>query len=128
MLKGADDEEDSVKIWDLREGKLLKSVDGLGRNPTRVQYVVEDSFVLVTYYGCFTTIKQTGEKVYTIMNDGGVNVVAGNGKTILCVFTKSEIILYSLRTGDESKKLDYPSDDYIFCEGTVPCVAGNDDC
>lgn len=95
---GADDDEQSVKFWNVEEGTLIRSLNKLGESPYSVRYMAADSLVLVEYTDCFKAVRVSGEMVYTLDKET-LYRVAGKDKTILALFTDEYATLYDTYTG-----------------------------
>jgi hypothetical protein len=112
---GSGAEEDSVNIWDIKAGRLLRSVDGLCDDiDGDIDYAIfcdEDRIVLVQRdYGTnwlgFGT--STGDIVYTLRQESASACIGGHKKSVLGLFTETEVVLYDSATGEQSAVIPNP--------------------
>jgi hypothetical protein len=98
-------EDDSVTIWDIREGRLLRTFDGLCDDIEYAMFCDDDRMVLVQkdsgqcWFGLATS---TGDMVYTLRRGDAAACIGGKNKSILGIFTEREVILYNSATGEQS--------------------------
>lgn len=104
-IKGADDDEQSVKKWNVEEGNLIKSYNKLGESPQLVKFMANDSLILVEYANSLKAIQETGEIVYSMKHTSGLYVVAGKGKNTLAIFLAKAGALFDAYTGEKRPAL-----------------------
>ncbi|XP_060076014.1 NACHT domain- and WD repeat-containing protein 1-like [Ylistrum balloti] len=122
----SDDDEDSVKTWDLIEGKLLKSYDGIKLNPTQVRYVCNDRHVLVDYADDYIAIQQSGEIAFSIDNLGGQSAVGGKNKSLLATFCDDTVDVYNMENGDNVATVEVSESKLIFCMDMPSAIAASE--
>ncbi|XP_069135784.1 NACHT domain- and WD repeat-containing protein 1-like isoform X3 [Argopecten irradians] len=119
----SDDDENSVKTWDLVEGKLHKTYDGIGEDPSRVRFVCDGRMILVDYEDSYIVIRESGEVVFTL-NDyiGGQSAVGGHQKTLLALFCDVNVHVYNLEK-DGEKMANIANSSMQFCENIPTAIA-----
>ncbi|OWF56817.1 NACHT and WD repeat domain-containing protein 1 [Mizuhopecten yessoensis] len=121
----ADDEEQSVKLWNLGDGTLIKSFNKLGKTPLRVRYMASDSLILAEYEGeLLKAISLSGEVVYSL-NNCPQYWVGGHEKNILTVLDHQAAILYDAFTGKKKSKVKTKNVDCGMTEGEENLIHGS---
>ncbi|XP_060071031.1 NACHT domain- and WD repeat-containing protein 1-like [Ylistrum balloti] len=116
----SDDNENSVKTWDLIEGRLHRSYDGINDEPTRVRFICNDKTILVDYVVSYTVIQESGEVAFSIdRENGGQSIVGGKGKTLLALFYNATVQVYDLENGESVTKFDLSDPSTQFCDHSM---------
>jgi hypothetical protein len=105
------EEDHSVKIWDIKEGRLLRSFDGICDDLECAVFCDDDRIVLVqrdssTNWLGFGT--NTGDMVYTLRRESAAACIGGQDKSIIGLFTETEVVLYDSTTGKQSAVIPHP--------------------
>ncbi|XP_069134939.1 NACHT domain- and WD repeat-containing protein 1-like [Argopecten irradians] len=101
----ADDDEQSVKMWNLSDGTLIKSFNKLGRSPKRVRFMADDTLILAEYEDVkVKVIQPSGEILYSLSDIGGY-CVGGHDKNVLVKLTDDRAVLYNASTGKKMSKV-----------------------
>jgi hypothetical protein len=104
-------EDDSVTIWDIREGRLLRSFDGICAAIDDAIFCDDDRMVLVEkdngvcWFGLGAS---TGDMVYTLRRGEAAACIGGKNKSIIGIFTETEVVLYNSATGEQSAVIPNP--------------------
>ncbi|XP_033748500.1 NACHT domain- and WD repeat-containing protein 1-like [Pecten maximus] len=122
----SDDDEDSVKTWDLIDGKLLKSYDGIKLNPCQVRYVCNDKYVLVDYADDYIALQESGEVAFSIDNIGGQSAVGGKNKTLLATFCDNTVDVYKMENGECVTTVEISESKLMFCLDMPSAIAASE--
>ncbi|OWF44316.1 NACHT domain- and WD repeat-containing protein 1-like [Mizuhopecten yessoensis] len=122
----SDDDEDSVKTWDLTEGKLLKSYDGIKLNPSQVRYVCNDKYILVDYDDDYIAIQESGEVAFSIDNIGGQSAVGGKNNTLLATFCDDTVDVYNVENGECVSTVEVSQSQLAFSLGMPSAIAASE--
>ncbi|XP_069135457.1 NACHT and WD repeat domain-containing protein 2-like [Argopecten irradians] len=122
----SDDDEDSVKTWDLIDGKLLKSYDGIKLNPCQVRYVYNDKYILVDYADDYIALQGSGEIAFAIDNIGGQSAVGGKNKTLFATFCENTIDVYNMENGDCMTTIEISESELSFCMDMPSAIAASE--
>ncbi|OWF44315.1 NACHT domain- and WD repeat-containing protein 1-like [Mizuhopecten yessoensis] len=122
----SDDDEDSVKTWDLTEGKLLKSYDGIKLNPSQVRYVCNDKYILVDYDDDYIAIQESGEVASSIENIGGQSAVGGKNNTLLATFCDDTVDVYNVENGECVNTVKASQSQLAFSLGMPSAIAASE--
>jgi hypothetical protein len=124
---GADDS--SVKIWDIKEGRLLRSFDDLDRWLQYAVFCDDDRIVLVqrkhldhgaNWIGLGTS---TGDMVYKLRRESAAACIGGQNKSIFGLFTETEVVLYDSATGEQSAVIPNPYKKKFNASSFSPSIA-----
>ncbi|XP_033746932.1 NACHT domain- and WD repeat-containing protein 1-like [Pecten maximus] len=123
----SDDDENSVKTWDLVEGKLHKSYDGIDEDPSRVRFVCNDQMILVDYENSYIVLRESGEVVFSINEGIGCqSAVGGIGKALLALFCDVTVHVYNLENGESVAKFENSDYSKQFCENMPSAIAASE--
>lgn len=117
-------EDDTIKTWDIIEGHMIKSYDGLGIDPDNVLFIMNDKLIMAHYQQRIKGIRQAGDVVYTIevSGTGAAYGVGGKNKSVIAVFENQMAKLYDGETGNHLTTVEHP-DTYVQFQDEG-CVAG----
>lgn len=93
--------DNSIKLWDVKNGKLLKTIDNIAERAIKIFFVCNDSIILVHFHCKLVAIKETGEILYTISLSGEKTLFcpAEKGRVVLLVFQDNTIKWYDAKNG-----------------------------
>ncbi|XP_069110617.1 NACHT and WD repeat domain-containing protein 2-like isoform X2 [Argopecten irradians] len=98
----ADDDEQSVKTWNVEDGTLIKSFNKLGEGPDHVTFIANDSMILVEYAKNMKAIQLSGEVAYTLNHSSGAYTPAGKDRCSLAIFKGKVGALFDAYTGKKT--------------------------
>ncbi|XP_060067084.1 NACHT and WD repeat domain-containing protein 2-like [Ylistrum balloti] len=98
----ADDDEQSVKTWNVEDGTLIKSFNKLGECPDRVTFIANDTLMLVEYSKNLKALQLTGEVAYTFNYSTGAYTTTGKDRSLLAIFKSKVGALFDAYTGKKS--------------------------
>ncbi|XP_033761972.1 NACHT domain- and WD repeat-containing protein 1-like isoform X2 [Pecten maximus] len=99
----ADDDEQSVKIWKVEDGTLIKSFNKLGESPDRVTFIANDTLILVEYAKNLKALQLSGEVAYTFNHTSGAYTPAGKDRSLLAIFKGKVGALFDAFTGKKTE-------------------------
>lgn len=59
--------DNSIKFWDVKNGKLLKLIDSIVLRVVKLYFVCNDIIILVYFYNKIVGLKELGEILYIIL-------------------------------------------------------------
>lgn len=59
--------DNSIKFWDVKNGKLLKLIDSIVLKVVKLYFVCNDIIILVYFYNKIVGLKELGEILYIIL-------------------------------------------------------------
>ena len=97
--------DNSIKLWDVKNGKLLKTVDNVAERAIKIFFVCNDSIILVHFHYKLVAMKETGEILYTISlsRERTLFCPAEKGRVVFLVFQDNTIEWYDAKNG---RKID----------------------
>ncbi|XP_021375216.1 NACHT and WD repeat domain-containing protein 2-like isoform X2 [Mizuhopecten yessoensis] len=99
----ADDDEQSVKLWNVEDGTLIKTFNKLGEIPDYVTFIANDTLMLVEYSKNLRAIQLTGEVAYTFNYSSGAYTAAGKDRSLVAVFKGKVGSVFDAYTGKKTE-------------------------
>ena len=123
---GAEDKENSVKLWNIEDGRVLGSFEKLGENVDLVKFIADDTLILMEFNANFTAVKHSGEIVYKIKFDPYSLGFGGAGRKFIIFFKDCKAFVYDSFTGKKinsvtpKSEMEFTSETHglIACKGT----------
>ncbi|XP_061173439.1 uncharacterized protein LOC133182609 [Saccostrea echinata] len=102
--------DNSIKLWDVKNGKLIKSIENIAQRAVKVFFICNDSMILVHFYHNLVAIKETGEVAYTISipKERTLLCPAHKGRVAFLVFQDNTIEWYDAQTGKKTDTIKCP--------------------
>ncbi|XP_076106889.1 NACHT domain- and WD repeat-containing protein 1-like isoform X1 [Mytilus galloprovincialis] len=100
----ASSDDHSVGLWDVQDGKVIRIMERIVKDPNEVHFVADDSLILVYSSKSLIAVTELGEKKYTFSHEAMKSFcVCGKNKEVLVGFMKTRVVhLYDMRTGEKT--------------------------
>lgn len=107
---GAKHPDSSIRLWDVKNGKLIKSIENIAQRAIRIFFISNDNIILVHLYHKFVALRETGEVVYTIptASERVLFCPASKGRDIFLVFQNNTIECYDAQSGKKTDTITCP--------------------
>ena len=103
LLSNTGAKSDIVKLWDVRKGKLLRSVENIAVKIKNVNFVNGDMGILVRASEMLLCLSIQGDVNYTIpLVQHALYAIGGVGKSALCVYKDDWFQFYDLTTAEKT--------------------------
>ncbi|CAC5386375.1 unnamed protein product [Mytilus coruscus] len=100
----ATSDDHSIGLWDVQEGKVIRIMEKIVKDPNEVHFVADDSLILIYSSNSLVAVTELGEKKYAFSHAAMSSFcVCGKNKEILVGFMKTKVVnLYDMRTGEKT--------------------------
>jgi WD40 repeat protein len=107
MVLSSGGEDNSVKTWNIKEGRFIRSFDGILSDIIKVSFCNDDRLILAFSSTEMAAVKPSnGDVVYTLSTGDREMLVCvgGDRRSTVGVFSQ-DVVLYDAATGKLSDKL-----------------------
>ncbi|XP_048740917.2 NACHT and WD repeat domain-containing protein 2-like [Ostrea edulis] len=92
-----------VKLWDVKKGKLIRSIEDLDKSVTNVNFVNKDNNILVRTTNKLLCLTTLGDILFNVSYENfSLYVIGGKGKSTLCIYKERHLQFFDLCQGDQT--------------------------
>jgi hypothetical protein len=101
-------DDNTVGIWNVVEGRPIRMLESIAKDPCEVYFVANDSMILIYGSSYFKAITELGENLYSFPHTHvQSHCICGKNKDILVCFMKSrKVYLYDIKTGEKTEEIN----------------------
>lgn len=110
IFTGAKYPDNSIKLWDVKNGKLLKSIDSIAPRAVKLYFVCNDTIILAHFHNKIVGLKESGEILYTIPipRERTLFCPADKGRVVFLVFQDNTIEWFDAKSGKKTETIICP--------------------